>query len=121
MNIAYKTDNVTLTDEVQNYAEEKLAAIHKLLSHHDEADIECDVALARDDKHHTGMIYRADFTVLAGKERMHGVGHGESMNAALDMAKDELANRLRRDKKAHVRFLRKSGAMLKSLVRFGRE
>lgn len=120
MQINYKTDGVILADDVRSYTEEKLDAVRKLLTHHDDADISCDVQLTKDEKHHSGTIYRADFTVLAGRERVHAVGHGESVQAALDAAKDELSNRLRREKKMHVRFLRKSQEALKRMMRFGK-
>lgn len=120
MNISYKTDNVVLAEDVRSYTEEKLAAVRKLFAHYPDSDIACEVHLAKDDKHQSGAIFRADFTVLAGGERVHGVGHGETMQAALDAAKDEIMDRQRRDKRMHRRFLHKSAAALKNMMRFGR-
>ncbi|NBV77629.1 ribosome-associated translation inhibitor RaiA [bacterium] len=117
MQISYKTDNVVLASDVTSYTEEKLAAVERLLV--DEGNASCEVLLSRDEKHQSGLIYRVDFTLFTGKERIHAVGHGESLMAALDIAKDELANRVRREKKLHVRVMRKSGAVLKRIMRFG--
>ena len=117
MNIAYKTLAFTLTPEIQNYTEEKLASVRKLLAHHDDKNISCDVTLSHDAKHHSGMVYRADFTVFAGPERVHGVGHGMSMHAALDDAKDETLRRMREGKQVHVRLMRRGGAMIKKLLK----
>ena len=117
MNITYKTLSYTLTPDIQSYTEEKLTSIRKLLAHHDEENISCDVTMSHDSKHHSGMIYRADFTVFAGPERVHGVGHGISMQAALDAAKDETLRRMRAGKEVHVRLMRKGGAMIKRLLR----
>ena len=109
MNITYKTDNVSLTPEVRSYVEEKLISIQKLLKDPEEGM--CETILSRDEKHQTGTVFRADFTVFSGKERMHAVGHGQTILAAIDIAKDELAERLRREKKMHVRVMRKGGAV----------
>lgn len=117
MNISYKTLSFTLTPEIQSYSEDKLESIRKLLAHHDEENIACDVTLSHDSKHHSGMVYRADFTVFAGPERVHGVGHGMSMPAALDDAKDETLRRMREGKQVHVRLMRKGGAMIKKLLK----
>ena len=119
MNISYKTDNVVLANDVESYTEEKLAAVRKLFAHYADEDISCEVHLAKDEKHQSGSIYRADFTILAGSERVHGVGHGETMQAALDAAKDEIMGRTRREKKMHRSFLRKSGEALKNMMRWG--
>ena len=116
MNLSYKTHNIDLTPDVTRYAEEKSQSLEKLTS----LEAMCEVLLSRDEKHQSGVVFRADFTVIDGKTRVHAVGHGESIFAALDMAKDELANRLRREKKMHVRVMRKGGAAVKWMMRFGR-
>jgi ribosomal subunit interface protein len=87
MNIQYKTHDVVLADDVRALVEEKLQAIEKLLAHHDTANISCEVVLAHDTKHQSGAVYRTDLTVFAGGERTHAVGHGETLQAAIDMAK----------------------------------
>ena len=117
MNISYKTVHVSLTPEIERYTEEKLASIEKLIAGNDSI---CEVILTHDEKHASGVTCRADFTVFSGKERVHAVGHGETILAAIDIAKDELANRLRREKKMHVRLLRKGGTMIKNMMRYGR-
>lgn len=116
MNITYRTVNVTLTPDIEAYTEEKLSLLEKFLN----ADATCEAVLTHDERHATGIVYRVDFTIFSGKDRTHAVGHGETLFAALDIAKDELADRIRRDKKMHVRLMRKGGAMLKHMMRFGR-
>ena len=71
MNISFKTHNLDLTDDVRTYAEDKAGAVRKVLGHHAEEDIACEILLSRDDKHASGLIYRADISALAGGEKVH--------------------------------------------------
>jgi ribosomal subunit interface protein len=119
MNIQYKTHDVVLADDVRALVEEKLQAIEKLLAHHDTANISCEVVLAHDTKHQSGAVYRTDLTVFAGGERTHAVGHGETLQAAIDMAKDELQGRLRHAKGKHATLLRKGSQVIKKMMRWG--
>lgn len=119
MNIQYKTNDVVLADDVRGLVEEKLGAVRKLLAHHDDANISCEVILTHDTKHQTGTVYRTDLTVLAGSERTHAVGHGETLQSAIDMAKDELVERMRREKGKHETLLRRGSRMVKKMMRWG--
>lgn len=119
MNIQYKTNGVILADDVRALVAEKLAAVEKLLVHHDPANISCEVLLTHDTKHQSGAVYRTDLTVFAGGERTHAVGHGESLQASVDMAKDELQNRLRHAKGKHATLLRKGSQVIKKMMRWG--
>lgn len=118
MNITIKTHNIELTPEIRAYAEEKAAAVRKVLGHHDENDIACDIILSRDDKHATGIVYRADYSAFAGSEKVHAVGHGASINAAIDIAKDELVQRASKDKSRGLSLMKRGGARVKSWLRW---
>lgn len=119
MNIQYKAHDVELTNELRALVEEKLTAVLKLLAHHEPSNISLEAILAHDGAHHTGTVFRVDFTVFAGGERTHAVGHGETMHSAIDMAKDELVERLRREKEKHETLARKGGRMIKKMMRWG--
>ena len=90
----------------------------KLLVNIDEENRRFEVELAKDVSQQTGNIYRADITVFAGPEKSHAVGHGESIFAAIDEAKDDLARRLRRDKTKTTDMIRRGGAAIKKMLRF---
>lgn len=119
MNITFKTHNLELTPEIRSYAEEKASAVRKVLGHYDENDIDCDIVLSRDDKHATGLVYRADISAIAGGEKIHAVGHGESVTAAIDLAKDDLVRRAAHDKSKRLTLLRRGRAKVKEWLRFG--
>jgi ribosomal subunit interface protein len=119
MNISFKTHNLELTGELRTYAEEKAAAVRKVLGHHDDADISCEILLSKDDKHATGLVYRADLSAFAGAEKVHAVGHGESIKAAIDLAKDELIRRASHDKSKRITLIRRGRAKVKEWLKFG--
>jgi ribosomal subunit interface protein len=119
MQVSYKTNNINLTPDVRSYAEDKLEAVQKLLTNHAEENVSCDVVLGKSEKQTHGDIYRADVTVHAGSERVHAVGHGESLMAALDEAKDDITRRMRREKTKQETMLRRGGAALKKMLRWG--
>lgn len=118
MHINYKAPTLDLTDEVREYAEEKLAMVEKLITSAAVEDIQAEVDLSRKQNQQSGDIFRADITIHAGADRTHAVGHGESLMAALDEAKDELSRRLRRTKSRRLESLRRGGAKIKNALRF---
>lgn len=120
MNISFKTHNVELDADTRAYAEEKASAVRKVLGHYDENDISCEIVLARDDKHATGLVFRADITAYAGSEKVHAVGHGESIKAAIDIAKDDLVRRVVHEKDKRITLVRRGRAKIKEWLRFGR-
>jgi ribosomal subunit interface protein len=118
MKINFKALTIELTDEIRSYAEDKMGMVGKLLQNVDEENIRAEVELARKKNQQTGDVFRADITIHAGADRTHAVGHGESILAALDEAKDELTRRLRRGKTKKMDALREGGARIKNMLRF---
>tara|TARA_B100000745_G_scaffold58094_1_gene34436 strand:- start:27154 stop:27510 length:357 start_codon:yes stop_codon:yes gene_type:complete len=116
MQINYKAPTIDLTDEIRNYTEAKVAMVQKLIATTDE-NVQVDVELSKANQQ-SGEVFRADITIHAGADRTHAVGHGESMLAAIDNAKDELAGRLRRAKDKKQNAFRKGGAKIKKMLRF---
>ena len=118
MNITFRGDNIELTDEMKHYATEKVSMLKKFFTDFNDEDLSCEVILGKQNKS-TGDDYRADFTIFAGSMRKHAVGHGESITAAIDIAKDELARRIRREKKKEMSLLKRGKRALKKMVRWG--
>lgn len=119
MLINFKVDNIELTDEVRAYAQEKVKMLSKLLAEVADEDISYDIKLGKG-KQQSGAVYRADITLHAGATRLHAVGHGESSNAAVDEAKDDLERRMRREKTKDLTLLRKGSKIIKKMLRLGR-
>lgn len=118
MHIDFKAPTLELTDDIREYAEEKVTMLAKLLQNVAEENIRSEVELAQKSNQQSGDIFRADITIHAGADRTHAVGHGESILAAIDEAKDELSRRLRRGKTKRLDALREGGAKIKKMLRF---
>ncbi len=119
MNVNIKTKgNINLNNELRIYIDEKLEALDKFLNYEDDDAVFVEVEL-QEGEPEKGRSFRADITVNAPGERVHAVGWGESLHAALDESKDELSRRLRRDKKKKLNLLKKAGRKVKDMLRFG--
>ena len=123
MDIRIKQTDYQLTPEVSNYIDDKMRAIEKLLG----ADAElarCEIEIGRDagGQRHGEHIWFAEINIrYPGGESVRVTNRESTINAAIDMAKDEAVRQLRKGRQAHKRFLRKSGAAIKNLMRWGSE
>ncbi len=118
MLINFKADNIDLTDEIRSYVKSKIDMLGKLLASVDDENISYQIGLAKG-KQQTGETYRADITLHAGTTRLHAVGHGESLNGAIDEAKDDLERRMRREKGKDMALLRRGKQAIKKMLRLG--
>ena len=119
MNINFKAKNLDIPESITDYAEKKLQTLNKFLRQVP-TEARVDIELSKDQKHNKGDVYRTDITLVAGEIDLHAVGHGETLQASLDVAKDELINRLTKDKKKKLHLIRKGGRMIKKMLRMGR-
>ena len=118
METRIKTTDYQLVPEAEAYLQERLAMIEKLLDTDDTAT-RTDVELGRTTGHKSGDEYYAEINLLVDGSSMRSTAHAENINAAIDEAKDEILNQLRKHKQFHRRMLRKGGAAFKRFVRFG--
>ena len=123
MEIRIKTTGYEITPEVSDYIGVKVGAIEKLLGNDAElARVEVEVGRDAGNQRHGEHVWFAEFIVsYPGGEMIRATNRESTVNAAIDIAKDETVRRLRKSRQAHVRLLRKGGAAIKNLLRFGRE
>lgn len=120
MDIRIKGTDYTVGQDVQEYLASRLGGIEKLLGN-DASNARCEVELGRDAgrPRHGDHVYFCEIQIFFGHgEHVRATNKAASINAAIDDVKEEVERQLRKAKKAHVRFLRKSGAALKRLMRF---
>ncbi len=118
MSINFKTKGADISNDVREYAETKANSLIKFLGN-DPSNVRFDVEFSEDAKHVSGDVYRVDMVAIAGKIDMHAVGHGSTMMAAIDGARDDLARRLSRSKAKDRNLLRKGSRMIKRMLRMG--
>jgi len=119
MNINFKTKGSDISNDVKAYAEEKVQSLVKFLGK-DAQGVRFDIEFSDDPKHVSGDVFRVDMVAIAGKVDKHAVGHGSTMMAAIDDARDDLARRLSRSKAKDRNMLRKGSRMIKDMLRFGK-
>jgi len=121
MDIRIKTTDYEITADVSDYLNDKIASIEKILAHDAEtARLEVEVGRAIGSSQQ-GDVWRAEFIVMHDGDRHIATASGESVNAAIDIAKDEILQQLRKSKGRNSTLTRRMGARLKRLTRFGRE
>lgn len=119
MEIKTKSSDAPNTDEAARYAEERALSFEKLLGD-DAAVALCEIEIGRAAGHpHRGDVWFAEYTLVAPHRRLRVMSKGENVNAAIDAAKDEMMQRLRADKTKRFALLRRGGAKLKEIMRFG--
>lgn len=119
MQIRIKSTEFEMTTEVQVYLEQKIAAIEKLLAHNARM-ARCEVELGRAVGHsQQGDVWRAEIIVLHEGMRHVAEATGESVNAAIDVAKDEILQQLRKNKDRSTTLMRRLGNRLKKFARRG--
>jgi ribosomal subunit interface protein len=123
MDVRVKATGYQMTPDVSDYLDTRLATLEKLLG----ADAEttrCEVELGRDagNMRHGEHVWFAEITLRSpGGASVRATNRAASINAAIDDVKEEAERQLRREKQAHIRIMRKSGAALKRLMRWGGE
>ncbi len=120
MHYNIKSTDFDMTPEISKYLDDKLTTIEKYLDKDDES-IKCDVEIGKTTDHHkTGNVYRAEINVSVGKKMFRAVAEEESIYAAIDIVKDEITKRLKRQKGKNFALLKRGGEKMKNLLRFGR-
>lgn len=121
MDIRIKSTDYEITPEVSAYLDERLATIEKMLGS-DAVAARCEVELGRDagGQRHGEHVWIAEVNVsYPGADEIRATNRAESINAAIDDVKEEIIVQLRKQRKAQMSFMRRSGAMLKDLMRWG--
>lgn len=123
MDIRIKATDYQMTPEVRDYLEERMAAIEKLLgTEAPVARLEVEIARAAGNQRHGDHMWKAEFLLQSpGEPRVRATNHAMTVNAAIDDAKEELVRQLRTEKQTQRGLLRKTGAAIKRLIRFGAE
>ena len=120
MDIKIKTTDYQMTPEVSDYLNEKIATLEKHVSP-DGPPARCEIEVGRSVGHHReGEVWRAEMQIIRGAERLRAESTGESVNAAIDAAKDEILRQLRHVKGKRFATMRRAGKKVKDWMRFGR-
>jgi len=119
MDLRIKTSDYDMPREVADYLDDKIDSIQKLLAS-DADTARCEVELGRAHGNaQQGDIWRAEIIVHREGQRYVASATGESVNAAIDIAKDEILQQLRKQKGRSFALAKRMGARIKRFARFG--
>ncbi len=123
MDIRIKATSYEITPDVRAYLDQRIASLKKFLGgYEDVARIEAEVGRDAGGQRHGANMWFAEMQVIVpGQERVYARNNSESVNGAIDDVKEEVERQLLRGRKLHIRLMRKSGALAKRVMRFGRE
>lgn len=118
MDIRTKATNFELKDSVSAYLDERIATIERHLGSESE-NARLEVEVGREAGHsQKGENWFVELQLrIPGGNYARVMGKAETVQAAIDEAKDEILRKLRTSKREHAGFLRKSGAALKRMLR----
>ena len=118
MDVRIRATGFELTTPINDYAEEKLMSVRHFLGA-DDTPARCEVELGRTvGNQRRGDVWFAEIN-LHDARGLHYFAreNGESVNAAIDLVKDDILAQMRKNKKADRGMIKRGGALLKRLLR----
>lgn len=123
MDVRIRASDFTLDAATADYLDHKLAALEKLLG--TDAELaRCEVELSRSGgaQRHGEYVWLAEIQILyPGGRRVVARNQEPTINAAIDNAQDEAMMQLRKERRLHIRVLRRTGAAIKRWMRLSDE
>ena len=120
MNITIKATHHQLTDEMRGLIEEKFSSLDKLMANPmSSATLACEVeqSLAVE---RAGARYRAEGNLSIDGKLFRAEAENATLEGAIDHVRDDLMRELRRARGKEHGLVKRSGAALKRILRFGR-
>ena len=116
MNIQTTANNLDMTPEIQSYLEKRLSVLDKFLS--EDKETNAHVILAKESNHHRhGDIFSAEITMHVKGQHMFAKSEQESLYAAIDIMKDEIARSLKQNKNKKDTMLKRGGRTVKAMLK----
>jgi len=108
MKITVKATNIKLSPSINQYIEEKIGGLERFLKKFDPNLVEARVEVGKITRgQRKGEIFRAEINLSLNGHLLRIEETGESLQAAIDMAKDELAREIKHYKeKETTKFIR---------------
>ncbi len=118
MDYRLKQTNYELRDFEVEYLEKKLRELERFLARESNSDTHLAVEIAKDAHHWKGpRAFYAEFTLSHEGRTFRAEGYGETPQAAIDEAKDELMRQWKRERKRHLSLVRRGARKVKEWLR----
>ncbi|HQU07656.1 MAG: hypothetical protein B7X04_01990 [Parcubacteria group bacterium 21-54-25] len=123
MYTTFKTTNNELLDEMRTLVDERFGSLERVLADRS-ASARLAIEVEEEAKQSTGrtLLFRVsgNLTIEGHKYTYHASAVANSAELALDRMRDELVREVKKSRGRSARLMRKGGAALKALLRFGR-
>lgn len=122
MNINIKATGIELTPSLHDYVLDKVGSLERFLSY-DKETIKATVEIGKTTKHHKlGDFFRAEINLNFPGQSLRVEAEESDLYAAIDVAKDNLAEGIKTLNKKKNTLVKRGGRLLKSILRgFRRE
>ena len=116
MNINIKATTIGLTPAISEYVDKHLGIIKKFLQ--DDSTVQFDLELAKTTNHHKqGDIFKAEIHIVAKDKNIFVSVEKEDLYAAIDIARDEVMQKLKSSKDKKQSMMRRGGAQVKNILK----
>ncbi|MBN2094380.1 MAG: ribosome-associated translation inhibitor RaiA [Candidatus Zambryskibacteria bacterium] len=114
-----KATEISLTPAILDYIEKKLEVLEKFYDEME--DVIVDVEVGKTTQHHkSGDIFRAEIKLRARGKEYYTSAETEDLYASIDKVKDDIVRKLTSKRKKTLDLIRRGGAKIKNLIKFGR-
>lgn len=123
ININLKATGIDMTPALRSYVEDKMRSLDKFIDQ--KIIAQADVEIGQTTHHHqSGNIFRCEINLTIPGDLIRAVAQEEDLYAAIDVAKDELLDEVRRRKERKTKSGRRGARMFKDFIRkfgFGKD
>ncbi len=117
MNLTIKNVNGGTDANVRAYLEKKLETLSRIVNLND-SDVVVKAELGKTTEHHkTGDIYKAEVIIESNGRTYIATAIAETINAAIDAVKDDLAREIKAGKEKSITTNRKGDADIKNKIK----
>lgn len=114
-----KGTNLEVTDALRTLVTQKFSTLEKFIG--DETDVSCNIELEKMTGSQSGTIFRAEANLRFMGKLFRAESTTDQIEKSIDEVKNELERSLRRANKKSRTLIKRGGAMLKNMMRFGQK
>ncbi len=114
MNYNIKGTGLALTEEMRSYLDKKLAHTEKFMRENAAARLDAELQFIAGA---AGPKYRAEYSLTVNGRTLRAEAAGATLHEAIDIAADEFAHKLSREKAKRQHLFRRGAARIKEIIR----
>ena len=112
-----KKTNLRLSADEKEHFDKRIQPLEKFLARYEKGEAILNVELGRTTRHHkSGDIFKAELTLVIGRESLRAVSERDDIKTAIDEAKKEMSGELRNRKAKKITLRKKGGVSIKSML-----